>query len=142
VTDLTLIGAAAALGGLLLGGLFGAWLMDRRIKRRLEEVGSEVARLHQIAEAKLGGDDPDLPSLLRDLNKAVEQTYRAADALENQSAVTRRKSEGGKEITASSKHIIRMMEDMGADMPAVKNTRRQPKLSAKSDGKRKSPPLE
>ncbi len=116
MTFLVLIGSGAALVGLALGAAFGVWFADRRLRRRLEGVSAEIISLRTIAEDKLAGDDPDLPELLRNLNTAVEQTYRAIDALENQAALTRRKSEGGKEILSSSKDVIRMLEELGMDM--------------------------
>ncbi len=117
VTQILLIGGGAALGGLLLGALIGAMLTARRMRAQVEEIGEEVVRLHKVAQDKLSGDDPDLKTLLRNLNTAVEQTYRAVDALEDQAELTRRKSQGGKEVIASSRHIIGMIEEMGGDVP-------------------------
>lgn len=136
-----MIGAAAALGGLLIGAISGVWFADRRLRRRIEEVGAEIVRLRGVAEEKLSADDPDLPTLLRNLNTAVEQTYRAVDALEQQAKLTKLKSEGGKEIIASSKHIMRMVEDLGAELPEISKPARTPKLVAQPKSKKKSPPL-
>ncbi|MEQ8748302.1 MAG: hypothetical protein RIC52_00875, partial [Amphiplicatus sp.] len=46
-----------------------------------------------------------------------EKTFRAIEALQNQVALTRQKSDGGKEVVASSRHIVRMMEELGVDLP-------------------------
>lgn len=116
VSELILISSGAALAGVLVGISGGAFLMNRRMTRRIEEVGRELTRLQRVAEEKLLEDDPDLPDLMRNLNKAVEQSYRAIDALENQSSLNRQKTDGAKEIVASSRHILQMMEDMGADV--------------------------
>lgn len=122
MTILILVGVGAALVGAFAGAALGAWLTDKRLRARFEDVGAEIVRLRAIAEDKLAGDDPDLPTLLRNLNTAVEQTYRAVDALEHQAAVTRRKSEGGKEILASSKEVIRMLEELGAGVTGKTQT--------------------
>ncbi len=113
------IGAGAALAGLLIGVIVGSMTTGRRMRRRVEEIGDEMAKLTRVAEQKLLDDDPNLPDLTQNLNAAVEQTYKAVDALENQSALNRQKTEGAKEIAASSRRIMSMMEDMGAEVPHV-----------------------
>jgi hypothetical protein len=71
VQEFILIGAAASLGGMIIGGLSGAWLTDRKLRRHYEEVRSEITRLRGIAEEKLSSDDPNLDSLLNNLHSAV-----------------------------------------------------------------------
>lgn len=117
VTMLIITGAAAAAAGLLIGALAGAWFADRRLRRMWTGVGDEIVRLRAVAEDTLLGDDPELPNLLRDFNLAADKTFRAIEALQDQIALTRRKSEGGREVVASSRHIVRMMEEMGVDVP-------------------------
>ncbi|MEM8771764.1 MAG: hypothetical protein AAGD92_08955 [Pseudomonadota bacterium] len=116
MTPFIFAGAGAG-AGLMIGIAIGAIIWGRRMRRRIEEIGGEAARLKSIAEQDFSDEDPDLKTLLKDLNAAVEQTYRAVDALENQSAINRRKSEAAKEVIASSRTIAYMMEDMGADIP-------------------------
>mgnify|MGYP001239168171 CR=1 FL=1 len=113
VTMLIVTGAAAAAAGLLIGALAGAWFADRRLRRMWTGVGDEIVRMRAVAEDTLLGDDPELPNLLRDFNLAADKTFRAIEALQDQIALTRRKSEGGREVVASSRHIVRMMEEMG-----------------------------
>ncbi len=130
------IGAGAALAGLLIGVITGSIATGRRMRRRVGEIGEEMAKVTQVAEKKLLEDDPNLPDLMRDLNTAVEQAYKAVDALENQSELTRRKTEGAKEIAVSSRRIIAMMEDMGADVPHMA----APKLESVADQAETKPP--
>ncbi len=131
------IGAGAAIAGLLIGVVFGSMTTGRRMRRRVEEIGEEMAKLTKVAEQKLLEDDPDLPDLTRNLNSAVEQAYKAVDALENQSALNRQKTEGAKEIAVSSRRIIAMMEEMGADVPHMP----APKLESVADhAQPKAPP--
>ncbi len=92
------------------------------MRARVEEIGGEIVRMHKMAQDKLSGDDPDLKTLLRNLNTAVEQTYRAVDALEDQAQLTKRKSQGGREIIASSRHIVSMIEDIGGEIPVIELT--------------------
>ena len=106
-------------GAILLGGLIGELIASRRHKSQLEEIGGEIMRLQNIAQSKLAGDDPDLPALMTNLNKAVEQTYRAAEAFDKQSALTKRKTEGARELLAASNRLIDMMEDYGAGAPLI-----------------------
>lgn len=114
---LLITGAAAAVAGLVIGALAGAWFADRRLRRLWTGVGDEIVRLRGVAEDTLLGDDPNLPTLLREFNTATEKTFRAIEALQNQVALTRQKSDGGKEVVASSRHIVRMMEELGVDLP-------------------------
>ena len=116
----TLILTLAVTGGaILLGGLIGELIASRRHKSQLEEIGGEVMRLQNIAQSKLAGEDPDLPTLMKNLNKAVEQTYRAAEAFDKQSTLTKRKTEGARELLAASGRLIDMMEDYGAGAPLI-----------------------
>lgn len=118
--DIILIGAAAGLGGVIFGILMGAWYADKKLQRQYKEVRGEIARLRLVAEEKLSGDDPDLNDLLNNLHSAVNGAYKAIEAMENQAALTKRKSEGGREVIASSRHIIRMIDDLaGVEHEAV-----------------------
>ena len=141
VTEMLMIGGGAALGGLFIGAVLATLITARRMRARVEEIGAEVSRLHKIAQDKLSGDDPDLKTLLRNLNTAVEQTYRAADALEDQSQLTRRKSEGAKEIIASSRHIVGMMEEMGADVQHISAPPEEEGPVIELDDEKKTPRL-
>lgn len=89
------------------------------MKSRMEAVGGEVMALHKLAEAKLLDNDPDLPTLQRNLDKAVEMASKAIGALEGQSSLNRQKTEAARELVASSQKILRMLDDMGADTPYV-----------------------
>ncbi len=114
---LLITGAAAAVAGLVIGALAGAWFADRRLRRLWTDVGDEIVRMRGVAEETLLHDDPALPALLRDFNTATEKTFRAIDALQGRMAAIRRQSEGSKEVAASSRHIVRMMEELGVDLP-------------------------
>jgi hypothetical protein len=138
LSESILIAAAAALGGLFMGGLGGSWITGRRMRNRVEEIGGEVVRMRRAAEDKLLEDDPNLPDLMRNLNTAVDQAYRAIDALENQSELTKRKTEGAKEVVAKSRDIIRMIEDMGADLPYEPPARQKAQKALTAD----APPVE
>lgn len=107
----------AAIISLVAGGLLGVWLAHRKFTRHYEEVRGEVARMRRIAEDKLSDDDPDLNALLRKLNDAVSQTYKAAEGLENQGRIIRKKSEGAREVIASSRYIARMIDEFSGDEP-------------------------
>jgi hypothetical protein len=109
--EYAIIGAAAVFVSLLGGVILGAWLARRKFKLHYAGVCGEVDRLRSIAERKLTGDDPDLETLLRDLSDTVHKAVKAAEALENQGQVIRRKTEGGREIVASSRTVARMIED-------------------------------
>lgn len=87
------------------------------MRLRIEEIGREIVSLRKSAEDKLLDDDPNLPDLLRNLNSSIDQANRAVDALENQSELTKRKTEAAKELVAASRGIVRMIEDMGAELP-------------------------
>jgi len=137
VNELLVIGGGAALGGLLIGALLGSFFSGRRMRARVEEIGGEIVRMQKVAQDKLSGDDPDLKTLLRNLNTAVEQTYRAVDALEDQAQLTKRKSEGGKQVIASSRQIVSMIEDIGGDIPEIELTAEDaaPVIEVESDKK-------
>jgi ABC-type transporter Mla subunit MlaD len=119
VSELLIIGGGAAFGGFVVGALLTAFFSKRRTRARVQELGGEIARMHKVAKDKMAGDDPDLKTLLRNLNTAVEQTYRAVDALEDTAQLTKRKSEGGRQILASSRQIVSMIEELGGDMPEI-----------------------
>lgn len=106
-------------GAAILGALIGDLIASRRHKSQLAEIGGEVMRLQNIAKSKLATDDQQLPALMTNLNKAVEQTYRAAEAFDKQSALTRQKTEGARELISASNRLIGMMEDYGANAPLI-----------------------
>ena len=115
--EIILTGAGAAVAGTLLGALLGAWYADKKLRRHYQEVRGEIVRLRSIAEEKLSGDDPNIDDLLENLHSAVNTAYGAIQAMENQAAITRRKSEGGKELILSSRHIIRMIDEYSGEEP-------------------------
>ena len=129
LTEVLAIGAGAGIAGFVLGAIGGSVATGRRMRRQIEEIGEEVATLTRVTEDKLLDDDPSLPDLMRNLNTAVEQAYKAIDALENQSELNRRKTEGAKEIAASTRRVIAMMEEMGADLPHLPT----PKIQSVAD---------
>ena len=133
--------AAVGLGGLIVGSGLGAWVTNRRLRLRIEEIGSEVIELRSVAEEKLGDDDPNLPDLLQDLNEAVDQATSAIDALGAQSALTRKKSEGARQIISATKNIVAMMEDLGADMPMIPASRAQALTAPRAPGAKKTPEI-
>jgi len=133
---------------LLIGGLVGFSLADKRMKRLYAEVRSEVSRLRSVAVDKLSHEQVDLESLLHNLNDAVQGTYKAAAALENHETVVARQHEGGKEVIASSRYIIRMIDELGGKTPEppepvmsksppqqMKKQQRAALTAKKSDGK-------
>lgn len=120
--ELILIGAAIAVVGLALGVLCGAWYADRKLRRHYAEVRSEIVRLRAVTEEKLSGDDPKLDDILEDLHAAANKAYAAIQAMENQAAITRRKSDGSKEVIASSRHIIRMIDEYSGETPEPAET--------------------
>ena len=138
--DVLAIGAGAVVVGFILGAIGGSVATGRRMRRQIEEIGSEVATLARVAEDKLLDDDPNLPDLMRNLNTAVEQAYKAIDALENQSELNRRKTEGAKEIAAATRRVINMMEDMGADLPHVSAPKIQ-SVADETEEASKAPPM-
>lgn len=119
MVQLVIAAAVAAIAGLVVGMLAATYFAGRRFRKSMSEVGGEVARLRAIAESKLSGDDPNLAALLQNLQEAADTAYRAVEALENQAEITKRKSAGGKEVIAASRDVIRMMEDLGAEIPAA-----------------------
>ncbi len=140
--NIILIGAAAALAGAVLGAVMGAWFADRKLRKHYQEVRGEIVRLRSVAEQKLSGDDPKLDDLLENLHSAANKAYAAIQAMENQAAITRRKSDAGKEVITSSRHIIRMIDEYTGEEPEPYVIERKkkpaPKVSApagKTDGK-------
>lgn len=136
LNDLLIVGGASAFVALFIGVFAGSLATSRRMKRQVEEIGEEMAALMKVAEQKLLDDDPALPELSHNLNAAVEQAYRAIDALENQSALNRQKTEGAKEIAAMSRRIMTMMEDMGAEVPHMP----APKIESVAEQVETTPP--
>ncbi len=114
--ELALYAAGGVIVSMFIGALIGAKLADMRLRKLYAEVRDEVVRVRRVADEKLAVDEPDLDKLLQDLNRGVEQTYRAAAALDNHEKMMIRKTEAGKEITASSRHIIKMIDELGGDV--------------------------
>ncbi len=148
--EIVIFAAIAAVAGIVVGALSGAWFADRRLRRHYQEVRGEIVRLRALAEDKLSGDDPDLDTLLNNIHAAVEGAYSAIEAMENQAALTKRKSEGGKEVISSSRQIIRMIDELSGDASedlnitpkqAPKITIKQPVKSAKQAPKLTAHPL-
>jgi len=116
VLELALYAAGGVIVSMIIGGLIGAKLADMRLRKLYAEVRDEVVRVRNVAGEKLAVDTPDLEKLLQDLNRGVEQTFRAAAALDDHEKMMIRKTEAGKEITASSRHIIKMIDELGGDV--------------------------
>ena len=132
---------ATGLGGALAGGIIAAILVAQQYRRGMQEVGHEIVRMRGIATAKLANDDPDLSSLLHNLDVAAEQAHLAINALENQSSLTKQKSAAAREIISSSKHIVAMMEELGTNMPLVPAERAKALLPAEKQNQRQQPNL-
>jgi glucose-6-phosphate-specific signal transduction histidine kinase len=150
VQEIIIFAAIAALAGVVLGAISGVWFADRRLRRHYEEVRVEIVRLRALAEDKLSGDDPNLDTLLNNIHTAVEGAYRAIEAMETQAAITKRKSDGGKEVISSSRQIIRMIDELSggtsehfdiAPKPAPKIAVKQPLKPAKQAPKLTAHPL-
>lgn len=137
VQEIIIFASVAAVAGIAIGAFSGAWFADRRLRRHYEEVRGEIVRLRAVAEEKLSGDDPDLDTLLNNIHTAVDGAYRAIEAMETQAAITRRKSEGGREVIASSRQIMRMIDELtGAEPEAYDITpKAAPKFAAKPEAK-------
>lgn len=114
--ELALYAAGGVIVSMIIGGLVGAKLADMRLRKLYAEVRDEVVRVRNVAHDKLAVDEPDLEKLLQDLNRGVEQTFRAAAALDDHEKMMIRKTEAGKEITASSRYIIKMIDELGGDV--------------------------
>ncbi|MEO1240707.1 MAG: hypothetical protein AAFX54_02260 [Pseudomonadota bacterium] len=145
-TDIATLAILAGTGffGVVIGLLAGFRFADRRLKRHYAEVRSEVTRLRAVAEEKLSDDEPDLDSMLRNLNEAVQDTFKAAAALENHEAVVARQHEGGKEVIASSRFIVRMIDELSGETtasaaPAPRKT--PPTVKITADDKAAKKPL-
>ncbi|WP_428409393.1 hypothetical protein [Hyphococcus sp.] len=118
--NIILISAGAGLAGLLLGWLAANLMARRKYRAQAEEVRGEVVRLRAIAEEKLSGDVPDLDELIGNFQTAATSAYDAIQAMETQVKITKAKSEGSRQVIASSAQIIRMIEDQaGLDGAAV-----------------------
>lgn len=137
--DITTLGilAGALVFSLFIGVFAGFRFADRRLKKQYAEVRQEVARLRAIAEEKLSTEEPDLDTMLRHLNDAVQDTFKAAAALENHEAVVARQHEGGKEVIASSRFIIRMIDELGGEPlePESKAVKARPTIKLTADKK-------
>lgn len=145
-TDIATLAILAGIGsfGVIIGVFAGFRFADRRLKRHYAEVRSEVIRLRAVAEEKLSDDEPDLDSMLRNLNEAVQDTFKAAAALENHEVVVARQHEGGKEVIASSRFIVRMIDELGGEPiesvePAPRKT--PPTVKLTSEDKEGKKPL-
>ncbi len=114
--ELALYAAGGVIVSMIIGGLIGAKLADMRLRKLYAEVRDEMVRVRNVASEKLAVDEPDLEKLLQDLNRGVEQTFRAAAALDGHEKMMIRKTEAGKEITASSRYIIKMIDELGGDV--------------------------
>ena len=141
--ELALYVVAGVVVGLIIGGLIGAKVADAKIRRLYAEVRDEMVRVRRVAQDKLAVEEPDLEKLLQDLNRGVEQTFRAAAALENHEKMMIRKTEAGKEITASSRYIIKMIDELSGDVVALSNDDVQTKQLGDDTGKseKKTPSL-
>ena len=141
--ELALYAVAGVIVSLLIGGMIGAKIADAKIRRLYAEVRDEMVRVRRVAQDKLAVEEPDLEKLLQDLNRGVEQTYRAAAALENHEKMMIRKTEAGKEITASSRYIIKMIDELSGDVVALSNDDVQTKQLGNDNGKseKKTPSL-
>lgn len=128
--------------GLIAGGFLGVWLAHRKFSLHYEEVRGEVTRMRRIAEEKLDGDDPDLAALLRKLNEAVHQTHKAVEGLENEGRIIRKKSEGAREVIASSRQITRMIDEFAGDEPEPPPPVRKTLTSAEPAAAKPTPPIE
>lgn len=115
--ELAIAAGGALAAGALIGGIIGFKVADGRMKRLYEDVRGEVARVRSVAQEKLSTEEPDLNTLLRDLNNSVQDTFKAAAALENHEKIVTRQHEGGKEVLASSRHIIRMIDEASGNPP-------------------------
>ena len=137
--DITTLGilAGALVFSLFIGVFAGFRFADRRLKKQYAEVRQEVARLRAIAEEKLATEEPDLDTMLRNLNDAVQDTFKAASALENHETVVARQHEGGKEVIASSRFIIRMIDELGGEPlePSPKSLKERPAIKPTADQK-------
>lgn len=127
--------AGALVLSLFIGVFAGFRFADRRLKKQYAEVRREVARLRVIAEEKLATEEPNLDTMLRHLNAAVQDTFKAASALENHEAVVARQHEGGKEVIASSRFIIRMIDELAGDPiePELKPVKARPAIKLTAD---------
>ncbi|MEZ5892315.1 MAG: hypothetical protein R3C58_04115 [Parvularculaceae bacterium] len=129
-----MISAGSALGGLVLGALGGAWFIGGKMRRRLDVVRGEVQRLGAFAEKKLGGDDPDIDTLLEHLRAAMTDAYGALQAMKDQAEITKRKSEASRELILTSRQIVRMIDEDGAPKAAhaadAAPKKKTPKLAA------------
>lgn len=135
VLELILIGAAAAAVGLLAGALLGAWYADKKLRLHYQDVRGEIVRLRAVTEEKFSGDDPRLDDLLENLHAAANTAYAAVQAMEAQAIITRRKSEGSKEVIASSRHIIRMIDEYSGEAPqsyVIEPKKQAPEISPKA----------
>ncbi len=135
--NIILIGAGAGLVGLLLGWLAATMMARRKYREQAEEVRSEVVRLRALAEEKLSGDVPDLDDLISNFQSAATSAYDAIQAMETQVKITKAKSEGSRQVIASSAQIIRMIEDQAgldgspAAIKPVSEKTKAPRLTAK-----------
>ena len=135
--NIILIGAGAGLAGLLLGWAVATLMARRKYRTQAEEVRGEVVRLRAIAEEKLSGDVPDLDELISNFQTAATSAYDAIQAMETQVNITKAKSEGSRQVIASSAQIIRMIEDQAgldgapAMVKPVSEKAKAPRLTAR-----------
>ena len=132
--NLILISAGAALAGLVVGWISATLSARRKYREQAEEVRGEVMRLRALAEEKLSGDDPNLDELIGNFQSAATSAYDAIKAMEGQVEITKAKSEGGRQVIASSAQIIRMIDEQAGldDEPAAApEKKKSPRLTAK-----------
>lgn len=134
--ETVLYASGAAIIALIVGVLIGFTIADRRLRRLYEDVREEIVRVRRVAQDKLAPDEPGLDSLMQDFNDAVSQTFKAAEALDHHEKAVIRKTEAGKEIAASSRHIINMIDELAGE--AVERSRN--KLSPRNKIEAKRPP--
>jgi hypothetical protein len=68
---------------------------------------------------------------LENLHAAANKAYAAIQAMEAQATITRRKSVGSKEVIASSRHIIRMIDEYSGAEPeayVIEPKKRTPRI--------------
>ncbi len=142
--------AAALVVGVIAGLVAGFSISKKRMRSAIEEVRGEAVSLGRIAQEKLSEDEPHIDDLLRELNDAVDKTFRAAAALENHEKVVMKKTEGGKEVMSASQQLIRMIDDISGGpvkphaAPAEPALRARPSTKLTADnlaGAGKKPPV-
>lgn len=138
--ELAIIGAGAAVGGLVLGAVIGAWLTNRKMRRQYEDLRVEIVSLKRNAEGRLANDTPELETLLRSLQGAVEETYKAVEALEAQGRIMREKTDCGREIVLSSRNIVDMIDDFSGGSIEMREDAEPIRAQYEKAANKKTPP--